>query len=318
MLLSRVADALYWLGRYVERAEHCTRLLLVTDDIASEIQGLDERLAEREWEDLLNVFPGSRVLERHRRLGSPARLPYLSSFLLEELNPFSTLFSLRKARENARAVREALSLEVFLNLNDTYRTLEAHGRKGLTDLPAFRDVLVATQRGLLATIGSVEHTLTRDHCWLFLKLGESIERVQRTAFVLSAKLPGLLDPARTADAVFYARWRSLLRGLASLENYRKVFGARMEPALVIAFIVGDAHAPRSLNFGCHAVKDYLERIAGGTERTSAARIMGRLCARLAYDDREAARLEAVSGFVADVLSELDRAHEALTAQYFLT
>jgi uncharacterized alpha-E superfamily protein len=318
MLLSRVADALYWMGRYVERAEHCTRLLLVTDDIAGEVQGLDEAVARREWMDLVGIFPGSRAPEPNGPGVAAFALAYLGAFLIDELNPYSTLFSLRKARENARAVREALTVEVFLNLNDTYRMLEGHARKGLGDLPAYRDALTATQRGVLAAIGAVEHTLTRDHCWLFLKLGETMERVQRTVFILSAKLPTLLETAPAADALFYARWRSLLRGLASLENYRKVFGARMEPALVLRFILTDAHAPRSLGFGCQAVKEYLDRIAAGTERTGASRVMGRLCARLAYDEIDTTRSGDVLVLLLAVLADLERAHEALTAQYFLT
>jgi uncharacterized alpha-E superfamily protein len=318
MLLSRVADALYWLGRYIERAEHATRLLLVTEDVATEVQGLDEELAEAEWNDLLAVFPGSRLVDRAYPTFAPFALPYLNSFYLDEMNPHSTFFSLRKARENARGVREALTVEVFLNLNDTYRTLEAHARKGISDLPAFRDALTATQRGLLATVGAVEHTLTRDHCWLFLKLGEAMERTLRTALILSGKLPALLAPTPKADALFYTRWRSLLRGLASLENYRKLYGARMEPELVIAFILFDAHAPRALNHGCHLVKDYLDRIAGTGERTAPARVMGRLCARLAYDDTQGMRQGEVLGFLLGILAELDKTHETLTAQYFVT
>jgi uncharacterized alpha-E superfamily protein len=318
MLLSRVADALYWMGRYIERAEHCTRLLLVTEDIATEIQGLDESVAQAEWADLLAIFPGSRLVERAYPAFAPFALPYLSSFLLEEMNPYSTFFALRKARENARAVREALTVEVFLNLNDTYRTLETHARKGIGDLPAFRDALTATQRGLLATVGAVEHTLTRDHCWLFLKLGEALERTLRTTLVLSAKLPALLGPAPKTDALFYTRWRSLLRDLTSLENYRKIFGARMEPELVIQFILFDAHAPRALNYGCHAVKDYLERIAGTDERTAPARVMGRLCARLAYDETDAMRHGEVLVFLLGILTDLDKAHETLSAHYFVT
>jgi uncharacterized alpha-E superfamily protein len=317
MLLSRVADALYWLGRYVERAEHCTRLLLTTEDLATEIQGLDEPLARTEWNDLLAIFPGSRVVERALPPFAPFALPYLGAFLLDDLNPYSTFFSLRKARENARAVREALTSEVFLNLNDTYRTLETSARKGIADLPGFRDVLVTTQRGLLATVGAVEHTLTRDHHWLFLKLGEAIERATRTALILTAKLPTLLGPAPT-DALFYTRWRSLLRGLASLENYRKLHGARMEPERILPFILFDVHAPRSLHFGCHAVRDYLERIVGSPERTTAARVMGKLCAQLTYEDTDPRRPAEVLGLLLAVQTDLDRAHEALSAQYFVT
>lgn len=319
MLLSRVADALYWLGRYVERAEHTTRLLLVTEDIATEIQGLDEAVAAAEWRDLLGIYPGTRVDARAAGAATALALPYLAAFFLDELNAYSALFSLRKARENARAVREALTLEVFLELNETYHALEAHARKGIADVPGFRDAITTTQRGLLGTVGAIEHTLTRDQGWLFLRLGEAIERISRTVLILTAKLPALLAPEPKADIpLYYTRWRSLLRGLASLENYRKVHGARMEPELIIRFVLFDAHAPRALNYGAHAVKSYLDRIAGREGLGAPARVMGRLCARLTYDDGEVMRRGHYLPFLASVLADLERTHESVAAQYFVT
>ena len=318
-MLSRVADALYWMGRYIERAEHCTRLLLVAEDFSTEIQGLDEPLAQAEWTDLLATFPGARLTQRPFPAYTPFTVPYLFSFYLEELNPCSTFFSLRKARENARSVREALTLEVFLNLNDTYHTLEAHARKGLADVTAFRDALSGTQRGLLAVVGAIEHTLTRNEGWLFVKLGEAIERASRTALLLSTKLPALQGAAPKADIpLYYTRWRSILRGLASLENYRSHYGARMEPGLILAFTLFDPDAPRSLNYGCHAVKGYLDRIARSSELTAPTRIMGKLWARLAYEDAEVLRRGDYRGFLQATLGELDRTHEALSALYFAT
>src|SRR5262245_39390472 len=123
-MLSRVADAVYWLGRYLERAEHCTRLLLVTEDFSTEIQGLDEELAQAEWMHLVRIFPGSRLGPQAFPKYVPFAVPYLTAFLLDEMNPYSTFFSLKKARDNARAVREALTVEVFLSLNDAYHALE--------------------------------------------------------------------------------------------------------------------------------------------------------------------------------------------------
>ncbi|MBI3827604.1 MAG: alpha-E domain-containing protein [Candidatus Rokubacteria bacterium] len=318
-MLSRVADALYWMGRYLERAEHCTRLLLVTEDFSTEILALHEELARAEWADLLAIFPGSRLTRRAFPKAAPFAFPYLTSFYLDDQNPYSTFFSLRKARENARAVREALTLEVFLGLNDAYHALEAQARRGIRDVPAFRDALSATQKGLLGTVGAIAHTLTRDQGWLFLKLGEAIERTARTATILIAKLPALLDPAPKTDIpLYYTRWRSLLRGLASLENYRKARGAQMEPALVLRFVLFDADAPRALNYGCRAVKDCLDRLDKPGELTAPARIVGRLCSRLSYEDREVMRRGDYLGFLHSVLAGLDQAHEAIAAQYFVT
>ena len=113
-----------------------------------------------------------------------------------------------------------------MSLNDTWRDLEAYTRRPSLDAPAFRDALSQIHRGIRSTVGAIEHTLTRDQGWLFLKLGESVERISRTALVLTAKLPALLVHEPKADIpVYYTRWRSLLRDLASLENLRAACGA---------------------------------------------------------------------------------------------
>ena len=112
-MLSRVADALYWMGRYLERSENVTRLLLVTEDFSSETQGLAEQVAHSAWKDLLAIFPSAHGGRRRPRpsrhvAGLPGRL------LPRPRQPVLGHYSLRRARENARSVREALTVEVFL------------------------------------------------------------------------------------------------------------------------------------------------------------------------------------------------------------
>jgi uncharacterized alpha-E superfamily protein len=313
-MLSRVADAIYWMGRYLERSENLTRLLLVTEDFSTETQGLAEQVAHSAWKDLLAIFPSAQV-------GAPASAfaplsqAYLFGFFLDAANPYSVHYSLRKARENARSVREALTVEVFLAINETFRALEAEGRRGLVDPPALRDALGATHKGLFATIGAIEHTFTRDDGWWFLKLGESLERVYRTALILRTKLPALGASEPRADvALYYTQWRTLLRALGSLENYRRSYGARLEPELVVPFLLFDPHSPRSLRYGTEAVKQCFERIAG--ETGPAARLVGRLHAQLCYhDERASADWAALLEGVVDTIGQ---AHEALAAQYFAT
>jgi uncharacterized alpha-E superfamily protein len=318
-MLSRVADALYWMGRYIERAENVTRLLLVTEDLSTEVQGLDEELAQAEWRDLPAIFPGA-VLEvpspRHLR---EAALACLRGFSVDPDNPYSTYFSLRKARENARSAREALTLEVFINLNETYRDLAGATKKALRDVPTCRGVLVAAQKGILSTVGAIEHTMSRDQGWLFLKLGEALERIFRTAAILRAKLPALAGAEQRKDIeLYYTRWRSLLRSLSSLENYRKAFGARMDPHLVARFVLFDAEAPRSLRYGVSAVKGCLERISGDRELTPPARAIGKLLLELCYEDEEVLRRGDPVSFLDRALGEIGRTHDAIAAQYFGT
>jgi transglutaminase-like putative cysteine protease len=159
-MLSRVADAIYWMGRYLERAENVTRLLLVTEDFSTETQGLDESVAQTAWKDLLAMLPTAQ-LTRPVSAFAPLSLPYLTSFFLDAQNAYSIHFSLRKARENARSVREALTIEAFMSINETFRAVEAldflelAGPVRLT--PALRAAHRAMAPSRAATLG--EHVL---------------------------------------------------------------------------------------------------------------------------------------------------------------
>src|SRR4029453_3358255 len=194
MILSRVADGLYWMGRYLERAENTARLLLVTEETSTEVFGLDEELARAEWRDLAEIFPGPALPERATRQVSGLTAATLQAVAFSPDHPNSVYFSLKRARDNARTVREALTIEVFVNLNETYQDLEAQAGRRLNDTPAFRSALGAAHRGILSTVGAIEHTLSHDPGWLFLRLGESIERLYRAATVLRIKLPALVAP----------------------------------------------------------------------------------------------------------------------------
>ena len=319
MILSRVAEGLYWMGRYLERAENTTRLLLVTEELSTEVLGLDERVARGEWRDLRVIFPGFPESEppfRHLAGLASASLLGLS---IDPENRYSIFHSLKKARDNARSVREALSVEVFINLNETYRELETQTRRQLADPATFRSALQATHRGLMSTVGAIEHTLARDAGWLFLKLGESLERVFRTVVILRTKLPALVAAEPTVDLpLFYSQWRSLLRGLSCLENYRKVFGARLEPIDVLQFLLFDPQTPRSVRYGASAVKEHLDRISSASDVSQPARIVGKLAAELSYQGHELIRDGQILSFLDHVQGELGRAHDALSTQYFGT
>ena len=317
-MLSRVADALYWMGRYTERAEHITRLLLVTDDFATEAMGLDETIAQTAWKDLLAIFPAAQ-LTRDTPPYAPLALPYLLSFFADARNGYSVSYSLRRARENARAVREALSLEVFVVLNEVFHALESWEKKPPSDVPGLRNALTITHRGLFSIVGAIGHTLPRDEGWRFLRLGESLERIHRSAYVLRTKLPGLLTAPAGADAALQqTQWRSLLRGLASLEHFRKVYGARLEPDVVVPFLLFEQESPRSLRHGAQTVLRYLEAISGNGDGNLAARVTGRLAAELRYTDAGIVQQRNVASFLDHVADETAKIHEAIDARFFVT
>ena len=172
-------------------------------------------------------------------------------------------------------------------------------------------------RSILTTLGAVEHTLSRDEGWSFMKLGEAIERTQRTLLVMRSKLPSLQVEGASADLpVFYARWRGLLRSVASLENYRAAQGGDLEPERVMRFLLFDATAPRSALCGVNRIRGYLDRLPGGAVVSEADRILGQIHAALVYDNDRILAKDGVHEFCAETSERLGAAHEALSRQYF--
>ena len=210
-MLSRVAESLYWIGRYLERSENVTRLLMVTTEMAVEIEGLNDELAQVQWDELLASVGAEKGAPAQFSPESGLALPYLNWLLLDEANPVSVRESLSHARENARNVREALTREVFLDLNEGHRELDRLRESLPSNQASALDEVSRTHRAIRTILGSIEHTLSRDEGWHFMKLGEAFERTQRTLWVLGTRLPGLQELDRTDLPLLYGLWRGLLR-----------------------------------------------------------------------------------------------------------
>jgi uncharacterized alpha-E superfamily protein len=300
------------LGRYVERAENVTRLLMVTSDFSVELEGLDDALAQREWDAARAALPGASPVKLGKAKG--LTVPHVRSFLLDEENPMSVITSLSRARENARSIGEALTREVFTNLNETYRELRDLGKRGVRNAVQAQSLAIDTHQGILTTLGAIEHTLTRDQGWTYMKFGEAMERSQRTLLVMRVQLPALKKLESELDpTLFYAGWRSLLLSLASLENYRREHGANLEPASVIRFLLFNPSAPRAVRCGVGRMKGYLSSLpSGDAGMMSAARTMGKVDAEITYDDERVLALEDHVPFINHVLSRLGETHDLIT------
>lgn len=315
MLLSRVAHSLYWMGRYLERAENSSRQLKVASEFYIELSGLDLKRATEEWDFLLHCFP---IPEGHEIKTTPKAdvcIRFLNYFLLNSKNPVSVISSIARARENARAVSETITREVIYNLNQAHRSLQRPGGKSYKDEGRALEAVAACQRDLLTTLGAIEHTLTRDQGWCYHKLGEAMERTQRTLIVLGARLPSLEVPSEdTASPLHFAGWRSLLANLASLENYRQVYGPRFERRQVLEFFIFNPGAPRTVNCGVRRMLGYLRQLPPhGPGVKSATREIGKLAATLEYDQEDILAMPDLGPFIRSSLDTLTRVHEAMTS-----
>lgn len=312
MMLARVADSLYWMGRYIERAENVTRMLMVTSDFSVELAGLDDALAHHEWDAVRTALPGSSPVDGAHKNG--AIVAHVRSLLLDETNPMSVNSSLAKARDNARSIGEALTREVFMNLNETHRELRDQRKKGVRNAVQAHDLAGQTHQGILTTLGAIEHTLTRDQGWTYMKLGEAMERTQRSLLVMRVHLPALAKIEHEVDpSLFFAGWRNLLLSLASLENFRRVHGATLDPQTVTRFLLFDPSTPRGVRCGVGRMKAYLSSLPAGDPSTRAAtQIMGKLEAEYNYDEDRIMQMTDVVPFLNTTLQRLAEAHDLIT------
>ena len=318
MLLSRVANSLYWVGRYLERAENANRHVVIASEFAIELEGIEEEIAVEEWRSLVASMPSGKkiALPKSKKIpvGSDASLKYMVSFLVDKDNPYSVISSLSKARENARAVSETITFEITYNLNESHRQLSAIKPANIKDAGVAQDIASKTHNSILTTLGAIEHTLTRGEGWNYMKIGEALERTQRTLFVLKTRLPNLARwDEDTENPLYYASWRSVLRSLASQENYRQEHGPRFDPDKVTRYLLFHPAAPRSVLCGVRRMTGYLHGMSdSGPATQEARRRLGKLAAELEYEQDEIMNKENLIPFLEHAIAELYEVHESVS------
>lgn len=255
-MLSRVASSLYWMNRYVERAENTARVL----DVAWRMSLLvkEPRLQAQEWTaplvitGALDAFPGGPEAAGAREV-----LAYMA---LDPQNPSSIYACARQARENARAVRGAITSEMWEVVNSTWlelqqideQRLQARGVSPFFDWVKERSHLF---RGV--TFG----TLLRDEAYWFSRLGTHIERADSTARILDVKYHVLLPSIEAVGgAVDYYQWSAVLRSVSAFESFRKVYRDAITPLRLAELLILDEDMPRSLHFCLMQACDTLERV----------------------------------------------------------
>jgi uncharacterized alpha-E superfamily protein len=266
MMLARVADSLYWIGRYIERAEHVSRLSAVMLNAT-----LDRTLGA--------VQTGRIGLAA---LGEPdsgrANQTYLAAqeLALDRTDEGSVVVALARARENARQVRDQITTETWERLNLLY--LRITGSEAEAD---FDDDPAGFLQGIIADLhlfkGAADTTLSHGEGWRFLLLGVHIERAQLIARLLEACFSDGKTPAVTEPIALM----SVLRMACALEPYLRVYTADINSRFILEFLLFDEDFPRSVRFCTARIQDLLSHLGSelGVHRSDALRLAGRRDAR---------------------------------------
>jgi len=276
-MLSRVAESIYWMSRYVERAENVARFIDVNLNLM--LDAPDG--AGRQWQPLVNTTGDHEDFAE--RCGEATQYNVIQFLTFDRDNPNSIISCLRAARENARSIREIISSEMWLQLNKFYLTVNnaASSQKRLESPPAFfTEVKLASH---LFT-GVTDATMTHGEAWHFCRLGRKLERADKTSRILDVKYFILLRSVADVGTPFDdVQWAAVLRSASAFEMYRKRHG-RISPRSIVQFLLLDAEFPRAIRFCLNAARDSLHAISGtplGSFRNDPEKLLDLLCSDLA-------------------------------------
>jgi uncharacterized alpha-E superfamily protein len=303
-MLSRTADSLFWLARYVERAENVARILTAGQRMASLTRSIGT--AGNEWESTLAATGCAAAYRaKHAEITPPGVIDFL---VRDPDNPSSIFACLETARRNARAVRTALTVDMWESLNDTWlelRSLDPSEDGGERVLGLLEWV---KQRSLLFH-GAYANTMLRNDAFWFAQLGTFLERADNTARLLDVKYHVLLPGAdRVGGPLDHCQWESILRAVSAQRAYHWVYHKRLEPWMIAELLILRAEMPRSLAACTAQISRTLERLADGHggRRGECHRLSGRLDARLRYGRIDAifqsGLHEFLTGFIDDTLA----------------
>ena len=298
-MLSRTADHLFWLSRYIERAENTARMLDIAYQTSLQPQSIEE--SEQSWRSLVSISElNSLYNTKYARIDSRS----VMDFMVADENNQSSIFNcLRAARENARAVRGALTTEVWETMNQTWLEFRRLLREGLlTRDPSalFEWVKYRSHLSRGVTVG----TMLQDEAFHFIRIGSFLERADNTARLLDVKFyrqEEIGDERDDARDFYY--WSAVLRSVSGFEIYRKVYSNVIQPEKVAELLILRPDMPRSLSHCITRMLANLKRVANPQSGETLRRV-GRLEAELAFgriDEIQAGGLHPfLDGFLAEV------------------
>jgi len=277
-MLSRVADSIFWMSRYIERAENVARFIDVNLNLTLDLgAGIDGS-----WAPLVyTTGDHEQFLARYGDFTQEKVIEFLTS---DRQNSNSILSCLRSARENARAVRDMISSAMWEEINKFFLMV----RRAADDksfLQSAFEFFHSVKWSSHLVQGITDSTMSHNEAWHFVRMGRLVERADKTSRILDVKyyvlLPNVADVGTPLDTI---QWASLLKSASALEMYRKEHG-RITPLQVADFLMLDRHFSRAMHFCLIKAEESLLKITGspaGTFRNVAEQRLGRLRAELDY------------------------------------
>ena len=319
-MLARDADSVYWMSRYVERAEHLARMMLMKLYLLADCGELEEHMERRLWQTIPTVMRGAEV-PGVAEVGQGDIGPTVLRWYTFDLGNHNSLIRcITAARENARGIREHISAEMWEAINGMYWLV--NGEDAAAKYEESQDAFlrqIMTYSMLFQ--GLTDQTLGHDQRWHFAQMGKHLERADFTSRFVEVHWRLLTDLAVELETpIRNINWMSVLRSCCSIEAFRKFSVGDMDPLHVVRFLTLEANYPRTVRYAVSAAyRSVIQiRVEGQTRRIDAAeRILGRLEADLEYAEISEMLSVSVDKYLQQVQTRIAEAAAEMQKSYFL-
>ena len=311
-MLSRVADALFWMSRYLERAEHVARMLDVCSHLELDLHGLLPGRYEVHWKNLAAILQQPLPASN----GEPYPVILRQQLMFDLGNANSIMACISRARYNARSIRGTINSRTWKELNKLYWLLSdpAFSSQARESPHEFYEAVAA---GSYAIQGVCDATMTHDEGWQFMQLGKFLERADRNLRVLDVHAHLLKEPAAGELPLANLQWAAVLRNCHAFEAYQRLYVGRIEPERVVEFLLLHPDFSRSVRFSLEAASKALTAIEGqGGALSPASRMLGRILNDLKFAEIDQL-VDDLHAFLTRALEGCTRVSRTLQDQYAL-
>ncbi|MBJ6369264.1 alpha-E domain-containing protein [Snuella sedimenti] len=311
-MLGRVANTIYWMNRYLERAENYARFMDVNFNLSLELPPNEEE----QWKPLVVITGDWPLYESLHTKAEKNKIIYFMAF--EEQNPNSIYNCIVNARENARSVRTEITKEVWEQINALYYLVKAGSEKKKRNDADLRQFFTEIKNGCQLLYGMYDATISRTEGWNFAKLGQFIERADKTSRVLDVKYYFLLSsPNKVGSTLDLIQWAALLKSVSAYDMYRKKHG-KLTSSSIAEFLILDREFPRSILNCLIRAEQSIITLSGSSSgfSNSAQKQLGALKAQLEYVDIDDIIIQGIHEYLDDIQLKLNGISTAIYEAFF--
>ncbi|MCW8882255.1 MAG: alpha-E domain-containing protein [Sedimenticola sp.] len=305
-MLSRVAENIYWMARYIERAENTARLVMVNTNLLLDLpKGLQPG-----WQPIIEILGTEAIfLQSNAEFNERAVLKFL---IADPQSPSSILYSLQLARENARTIRDIIPREGWEQVNDLYLMAKSKAASGYTKKGRY-DYLKNIVLGAQTITGLLAGTMLHDIGYDFLRMGRNLERAEMTTRIIDVRSANLLEEHEGLTPYENIQWMSVLKSLTAYQMYRRTIQVRVRRKDVLKFLLKDKQFPRAFFHNLLEVKSCLQDLPRSEEAITQLNEVGKKVLRA---DQAILQQDELHQFIDELQLGLAQINQVITRTYF--